>query len=205
MVLKVIGTGLGRTGTLSLKQALEQLGFGPCYHMLEVFPRPEHAGIWTRAARGEKVDWDALFEGFCATVDWPSVRFWRELIAHYPDAKVIHGARDAESWYKSFSQTIAPALERDAPDSIKPWSDMVRLAITEQTFGGDLGRENAIRVYHRHNEEVAREIPVSRRLDYDAAGGWEPLCRFLNVEIPDTPFPKTNSTDEFQARSNARK
>jgi hypothetical protein len=204
MTLKVIGTGLGRTGTLSLKAALEQLGFGPCYHMMEVFPRPEHVTTWTKAARGERVDWDALYDGFAATVDWPSAHFWRELTRAYPRAKIIHTDREGEAWWKSFSKTIKEGIAGDVPPEMSAWHEMVNLIITEQTFGGDMSKENVLKVYAAHNAEVKRTIPADRRLDFDVGQGWEPLCRFLGVSVPATPFPNTNTTADFRARMAAR-
>lgn len=206
MTLKVIGTGLGRTGTLSLKAALEALGFGPCYHMMEVFPRPAHVALWTKAARGEAVDWDKLYDGFGATVDWPSTHFWRDLIRRYPNAKVIHTEREPEVWYKSFSQTIGEAMAHsDMQPEMAPWAEMTRLIITEQTFAGDYSKANVLKAYAAHNDEVKRSVPAGTRLDFNVADGWEPLCRFLGVAVPTTPFPKTNSTDEFRARAAARR
>lgn len=204
MTLKVIGTGLGRTGTLSLKLALEQLGFGPCYHMMEVFPRPDHVALWAKAARGERIDWDHLFSGFAATVDWPSSHFWRDLARHYPQAKIIHTERDPEAWWKSFSQTIKEGITHEGPPAMGPWFEMVNLIITEQTFGGDTEKANVLKVYAAHNAEVKRTVPSDRRLDFDIAQGWEPLCRFLNVPVPEIPFPKTNTTADFRARMAAR-
>lgn len=205
MTLKVIGTGFGRTGTQSLKFALEQIGFGPCYHMMEVFPRPQHVDEWAKAARGERIDWDALFQGFAATVDWPSTYFWRELIEHYPQAKIIHTERDPEVWYKSFSSTIQEALGFDAAPEMRAWSEMVRRLITQNTFGGDTSKEGVLKAYVAHNAEVRRVIPAARRLDFDVAQGWEPLCRYLGVSVPATPFPKMNSTAEFRARWEKRR
>lgn len=205
MTLKVIGTGFGRTGTLSLKAALEQLGFGPCYHMMEVFPRPDHVVEWAKAARGERINWNALFTGFASTVDWPSTHFWRDLVGQYPDAKIIHSAREPELWWKSFSQTIKEGITGDGgPPAMKPWLDMVKLIITDQTFGGDMEKENVLKVYNAHNAEVKRTIASNRRLDFDPAHGWSPLCSFLGASVPETPFPKTNTTADFRARLAAR-
>lgn len=202
MTLKVIGTGLGRTGTTSVKAALEQLGFGPCYHMSEVMQRPQHVAGWAKAAAGERTDWDALFGGFKATVDWPSAHFWRDLTRQFPEAKVIHTEREPEIWWKSFSQTIAEALEAAPPPGMEAWGEMVRTVITKQTFNGDLSKANVLKIYAAHNDEVKRTIPASRRLDYnvDSGAGWEPLCRVLDIAVPATPFPKTNNTAEFRAR-----
>jgi hypothetical protein len=187
---------------MSLKAALEQIGFGPCYHMMEVFPRPDHVSLWAKAAARERIDWDAIFGGFAATVDWPSAHFWRDLLTRYPDAKVIHTERDPERWWKSFSQTIAEALTGDMPPPMAAWGAMVRTVITEQTFHGDLSKANVLKIYAAHNDEVKRTVPASRRLDYDvdAEPGWAPLCRFLGVDAPAAAFPKTNNTAEFRAR-----
>ena len=203
MTLKVIGTGFGRTGTQSLKFALEQLGFGPCYHMMEVFPRPAHVPLWADAANGKPVDWDHLFEGFASTVDWPSTFVWRELITRYPSAKIIHTERDPEVWWTSYSQTIKERLESDAPPPMRAWHDMVNRLITEKTFGGDMSKSNVLKIYNAHNAEVKRTIPPARRLDFDVAQGWPPLCKFLGVPVPETQFPKTNSTADFRARAAA--
>ena len=204
MTLNVIGTGLGRTGTLSLKAALEQLGFGPCYHMMEVFPRPDHVTEWTRAARGERIDWDRLYAGFASTVDWPSSHFWRELAARYPQAKIVHTERDPDVWWKSFSQTIKEGITGDGPPEMRPWFEMVNLIVTEQTFGGDMDKANVLKAYAAHNGEVKRTIPRERRLNFDVADGWAPLCRFLAVPVPATEFPMTNTTADFRARMAAR-
>jgi hypothetical protein len=197
MPLKVIGAGLGRTGTLSLKFALEQLGLGPCYHMMEVF-RLNHAAVWNRAFSGEAMDWEQVFEGFQSAVDWPSAAFYREHAELWPDAKVILTVRDPDSWFKSTQETIF----RDANHggASPEWLEMFH-KMTDQKFAGDLHtKDHVIDVYNRHNDEVRRTIPAERLLEYRPGDGWEPLCAFLGVPVPDTPYPKTNSTEEFQAR-----
>lgn len=206
MTLKVIGTGFGRTGTLSLKAALEHLGFGPCYHMSEVFAHPEHVPVWTRAARGERVDFEALYTNYRATVDWPSTHFWRDLIERYPDARIVHTERDPEVWYKSFSQTISEALQRpaDPASPMHTWAEMTDLVITQHTFGGDLSKANVLKVYNAHNAEIRRRVPAARLLVHDVKDGWPSLCAHLGVAVPAAPFPKTNSTEEFRARMAGR-
>jgi hypothetical protein len=200
MGLSVIGAGFGRTGTLSLKAALERLGLGPCYHMLEVFKNPDHIAIWDRAAGGAAVDWDALFQGYRSAVDWPVCRFYRELAEHYPDAKVILTVRDPGKWFRSAWDTIFPVITSPAPDPIaQAQAVMARKIIAEQTFGGRLDdREHAIAVFHRHIEEVRKTIPPERLLAYELREGWEPLCRFLGRPVPDEPFPKVNTTEDFR-------
>jgi hypothetical protein len=208
MALKVVGSGFGRTGTNSLKMALEQLGFGPCYHMFELRDHPERLPYWQAAARGEMPDWDKVFEGYAACVDWPAARFWREIAAHYPEARVLHSVRPPESWIKSVHSTIWPSLRgrnEQPPGPRRERQNMTWEIVVEQTFGGRLDdAEHAMAVYRAHTEDVKREIAADRLLVYDVAEGWEPLCRFLGVPVPDTPFPRTNSTEEFQQRAKAR-
>jgi len=208
MALKVIGTGFGRTGTHSLKLALEMLGAGPCYHMMEVFDHPDHIAQWHALCDGGQSDFDGVLSGFPSVVDWPTTYFWRTLIAHNPGAKVLHTERPAEEWYQSISQTIFPALQRVLPAGApEPWPGarvhhaMIVRLILEGEFGGDLSRENAIRVYQAHNEAVRNAVPREKLLVFNARDGWEPLCAFLGVAVPATPYPKTNSTDEFRVRA----
>ena len=203
MALKVVGAGFGRTGTLSLKVALEKLGCGPCYHMMEVFPRPEHVAMWHRLAFGNPIDWDELFDGFQATVDWPSARWWREIAAHYPDAKVLLSVRDPEAWYKSMSDTIAQPLREPVPDGapeiVRLQSEMVRKAILAETFDNRFeDKAHSIDVFMRHSQEVRDAIDPARLLVFDVREGWAPLCRFLDVPIPDEPFPRLNDTATTQ-------
>jgi hypothetical protein len=208
MPLDVVGAGFGRTGTNSLKLALEQLGFGPCHHMFEVRNRPEQVAFWAAAARGERCDWDTAFQGFRAAVDWPSAYFWRETAAHYPKAKVILTIRPEQAWLKSIHATIHRSLqswqERPTPAS-REQAAMAYDIIERRTFGERLGDpEHALAVYRAHIAAVKAGIAPGRLLVYDVAEGWEPLCRHLGVPAPATPFPRTNSTEEFQARATAR-
>lgn len=206
MTLSVIGAGLGRTGTLSLKGALERLGLGPCYHMLEVFDHPEHIAVWDRAADGEAVDWDALFRGYRSAVDWPTCHFYRELAARYPEAKVILTLRDPERWYKSAWDTIFPIMLGPQPGQNPGHSEVAqaqaRMAakiIRDAKFGGRLDdRAHALAVFDRHIAEVKQAIPPERLLVYEVAQGWEPLCRFLDRPVPAEPFPQVNSTEDFR-------
>jgi hypothetical protein len=197
MALKVIGAGFGRTGTLSLKLALEQLGFGPCYHMVEVFKNPQAPGWWAEAADG-RPDWERIFAGYASTVDWPSATFYAQLAEAYPEAKVILTERDADAWFTStqatiFAQPMGP--EGDA----NPFGQMFRKVIG-RLFDHDLrDRQHVIDVYRRHNAEVRARIPAERLLVYDVAEGWGPLCGFLGVAVPEAPMPQVNSTEEFRA------
>ena len=200
MPLSVIGAGLGRTGTMSLKLALERLGHGPCYHMKEVLAHLDaHVPMWDRAAEGGLVDWDVLFEGYRAAVDHPAAGFYRELAAHYPEAKVILTVRDPERWFQSFTNTILHPLTEPLPDHLVAWGTMVRKAILDRVFDGNVAdKTHVIASYERHNEEVKRAVPRGRLLVYEVAQGWEPLCQFLEAPVPDEPFPMANTTDEFR-------
>ena len=204
MSLQVIGAGFGRTGTLSLKYALEKLGFNPCYHMMEVFPRPEHVRMWHRLAFENQMDWDIVFADFRAAVDWPAARWWREIAAHYPDAKVILTVRSPESWYQSMSETIYQPMKhpvRDGvPELVKLQNQMARRAILGDTFDNRFeDKAHAIDVFNRHNQTVRDTIAPARLLEFQARDGWAPLCRFLEVPVPEEPYPHVNDTASTQA------
>jgi hypothetical protein len=204
MPLEVVGAGLGRTGTMTLKAALEELGLGPCHHMYEVIQHPEQAGFWERATRGEPVDWEEVLANYRSSCDWPSCSFYKELAARYPAAKVILTLRDPHAWYVSVCNTILPAMKGPLilPDGsrVGPPGNFAQPLIGEKTFGMNFSESHMINVFNRHNEEVKRTIPAERLLVFEAAHGWEPLCRFLGIPVPATPFPRTNTTDEFKAR-----
>jgi hypothetical protein len=204
MTLKIVGAGFGRTGTYSLKLALEQLGLGPCHHMYEVRENPDQPAVWQALARGEAPDWDAVFAGYEACVDWPATRFWREIAAYYGEAKVVLTVRPAEAWIESIHATIYPSMRdwaQQEPGTMREARKMAHDLVVEQTFGGRLDdRDHAMAVFRAHNEEVQSTIAPERLLTYEATQGWEPLCRFLDVPVPDTPFPYRNTTEEFRNR-----
>ena len=205
MTLKIVGTGFGRTGTNSLKLALEHLGFGPCHHMFEVRDHPGQLPYWQAAATGSLPDWDEVFANYNSCVDWPSARYWREITSHYPDAKVLHSVRPEESWLNSFYKTIYPVMRKhkdQEPGFYRDMLDMAHETVLEQVFNGQAGnREHALNVYRAHTKAVTSAIPPERLLIYDIAQGWEPLCRFLDVPIPETPVPHVNSTEQFNQRN----
>ncbi|WP_293457469.1 sulfotransferase family protein [Phenylobacterium sp.] len=196
MGLKVIGSGLGRTGTLSTKLALEQLGFAPCHHMAEVLMHPETIPLWVDAGSG-KPDWDAIFDGYQAMVDHPGCRYWRELMDVYPDAKVLHTVRDPDKWFDSTQATIFnPARPTPPVEPMKSFFEQINA-----WYGGDMhDRAFMTGFFRRHTEAVVAAVPKDRLLVFDVKEGWAPLCAFLGVPVPDTPFPRENSTEQFQAR-----
>ncbi|HVJ29561.1 MAG TPA: sulfotransferase [Gammaproteobacteria bacterium] len=197
MTLKVIGAGLGRTATFSLKFALEHLGLGPCYHMAEVFAGlRRNVPLWLEVVRG-KPDWDAVFAGFQSTTDYPACTYWRELTAFYPDAKVILTVRDADSWFDSVSETIfSPQMQGSLAGS--PVGAMMQGVIFD-TFG-DRVTDRAFMTdwFTRRNQTVIDSLPPDQLLVFSPKQGWEPLCAFLGVPVPDAPFPRVNSRDELK-------
>jgi hypothetical protein len=204
MAIKVVGAGIGRTGTMSLKIGLEKLLGAPCYHMAEVFKHLEHVPLWTDAANGNPVDWDALFDGYVATVDWPSGAYWPEISAHYPDALIVLSHRDAEKWWKSANETIFQAIS-NIPEEDKEWKSMID-AMMANRFTSDLTDKDAcIAAYAKHNEIARATAPKHRFIEWEAKDGWGPLCKALDLPIPDEPFPHVNSTEEFVERIRARK
>jgi hypothetical protein len=202
MALRVVGAGLARTGTASLRQALQTLLGGACYHMSEVAPRPDHVAAWHEASLGNLPDWDKLFAGFDATVDWPASGFWRELSAAYPDALVLLSRRESpEVWWRSASRTVLQFAEQEAPPGQEPfWAmclDFLRARFTDRWRDA----EAAMAAYARHNDAVRAEVPPERLLEWLPGDGWAPLCAALGVPIPDEPFSHLNTTAEFRARA----
>lgn len=194
MTLQIIGAGLGRTGTASTKIALEKLGFNKCYHMGEVIADPDRMAGWLEAARGNP-NWDAIFKGYAACVDYPAAAFWRPLAEHYPDAKVLLNVRPAEKWFESVNETILN------PEWCEAGRGTPHFEFLDETIYVTMDRrmhdrEHMIEHFNRHVAEVKATIPADRLLVFDVKDGWAPLCAFLNVPVPDEPFPRVNSRDE---------
>jgi Sulfotransferase domain len=196
--LKVVGAGVGRTGTASLKLALEQLLGGRCHHMLEIFGDPAQMQGWTDAIDGRDVDWRALLSGYVAQVDWPGASFWREISSANPDALVLLSTRDADAWYRSASNTIFHIFEDPLP-GLEQWFEAVHRLFGER-FSDDLGNPTAMMdAFERHNAAVRAGIPADRLLEWTASEGWWPICERLGVAVPDDPFPTANSTEQTRA------
>ena len=202
-MLRVVGAGLPRTATRSLKDALERLLGGRCYHMAEVFEHLDDVPTWRAATRGDDVDWRSFPPDSVAAVDWPASAFWRELTAAHPDALILLSTRDsAAKWWESCDATIFPILRKpvEQPEN-EEWQQMVlELAAREIGPGWD-DAERAQAFYERHNAEVRRDAPPERLLEWRATDGWEPLCKALGVPVPDEPFPRVNTREEWAARN----
>lgn len=197
MALKLIGAGFGRTGTLSLKMALEQLGFGKCYHMVEILRKPDHLRHWSQIMRGGNPDWQTLFNGYQSAVDWPVAAYYRDLMAVYPEAKVILTVRDPCSWHRSIMTTFYQARRAFVVrvtqlfPTLHQFLTGMESALWQGIFQNKLeDREHATKIFKSHIEEVKRVVPARRLLVFEARQGWEPLCTFLNVPVPaDKPYP----------------
>lgn len=209
MSLEVIGAGFGRTGTLSLKLALERLGYGSCYHMEEIVRQPERIGDWMAAARAPNPDWpnpdwpnpdwDAIFSGYRACTDWPAATYWRELAAYYPQAKVVLSVRDPQSWFESTQKTIFnPDLLAGLPP---PFREMIDINVLSLFEGRIHDRDRCIEVYEQHIRAVSESLPAERLLLFRVSDGWNPLCTFLGCDVPADPFPRTNDAGEFRGRA----
>lgn len=205
--LQVIGAGFGRTGTWSLKAALEQIGAGPCFHMIDLREVPDRAALFLAALQGEPADWGATFEGYDSTVDWPGCTFYKDLMATYPEAKVILSVRDPEKWYASAERTIYAlkeaalrgALAEDRVVAPPEVLLMIKTLIWDHTFEDRFAdKAFAIEVFERHNEDVKRTVPADKLLVYEIQQGWEPLCEFLDVDVPADEFPHLNDAETFR-------
>lgn len=202
MGLKIIGSGFGRTGTMSTKMALEALGFGPCHHMVEVMGNPAQPPHWAALAAGQDVDWADVFDDYTSQVDFPGASVWHELSIAFPNAKVIHTERPEEDWWASYSATIGKFFEHrkslDLPPPVAAIFDTMDTLLLERVFGG-LDKDSSLAAYRRNNEKVRATIPADRLLVFSPVDGWEPLCRFLDVPAPDGDFPRSNAREEFWA------
>lgn len=199
MTLQVIGAGIGRTGTYSLKTALNDLGFGPCHHMEAVASnQPVQLPLWQAALKGQP-DWAAIYDGFNSAVDWPTARFFRELHAAYPQAKFVLGTRSPESWAESFGSTIYKLIDEadKVPPHMQDWLAMATETVVQT--GIPLGADKAglEAAFVAHANAVKAAIPADQLLVHDVKDGWEPLCAFLGAPVPDAPFPRSNDRSEF--------
>jgi Sulfotransferase domain len=211
--MRVIGAGLPRTGTLTQKLALEELGMGPCYHWVNVIADLDQVALWDRALDGEAV-WEEVFAGHNSTVDWPGGYFYRELMEAYPDAKVLLSVRDPQAWERSFSETIEtmshgrslmPLLAHARAEIDPRWKRY--LALVDRMFWGPQGTfaagyepQQLIEQMERHTEAVRRAVPAERLLVWEVGDGWDPLCEFLEVDVPSGPLPHANDRGTFLER-----
>jgi hypothetical protein len=195
--LQVVGAGVGRTGTHSLKLALERLLGGRCHHMVEMFGDTEAIAGWTAAIEGQPTDWRALLDPYVALVDWPGASFWPELTATYPDALVLLSVRPAEEWYRSASNTIFLAFDHMPPE-VAPWMEAVRKLMHDRFDDRHDDPVAMMEAFERHNDAVRAAIEPERLLEWSPGDGWEPLCDRLGLPVPAEPFPVTNTTSEFR-------
>ena len=204
MALRVVGAGLGRTGTASLQLALQQLLDGRCYHMGETFGRPDDIPVWHAAGKGASPDWHAFLADFVATVDWPACAFWRQLADANPDAIVLLSTRSsADAWWKSAHDTIFQISKRELPPDAPPqFAAQIAMAADMFALTFTPGWEDATeakRAYEAHNAAVRALVDPARLVDWQPGDGWEPICAALGVAVPNDPFPHVNTTADFRA------
>ncbi len=200
--MKIVGAGLGRTGTTSLKLALERLLGAPCYHMREVLSHPEHIPGWRAAARGETPEWKQLLQGYAAAVDWPASAFWREISSSFPDALVLLSVRDSDAWWDSANETIFTTIRTpfDFGPDLSEWHDMVREMMEARFTFALENRAACIAAFERHNQQVRDFVPASRLLEWTPGDGWAPICKALGLPEPSEDFPRTNTREEWRSR-----
>jgi len=203
MPLDVIGAGLPRTGTESLKNALEMLGFARCYHMVEMIQNPQHIPLWDAAGRGAAVDFEALFAGYRAAVDFPAMWHWRTLAARYPQARVVLTVRNAGDWHTSLTNTILSAIEVLPENDLETLHrrQLVKRDLVDGLFEGRATeRDFMCALLERHRRDVVTHLDPERLLIFDVAEGWQPLCNFLGLAVPEHDFPRGNATAEFRRK-----
>ncbi|MDR3692073.1 MAG: sulfotransferase [Fimbriimonas sp.] len=201
MGLRVIGAGLGRTGTHSLKLGLERLTGEPCYHMVEVFKHMDHCPVWTEAAKGNIPDWNQFLTGYGSAVDWPSAAFWKEMYDALPGSIVVLSVRDPQEWWDSASSTIFQAIGH-MPDP--SWHEMIDTIMANRSHIDMVHADMCIASFQAHNQAVIDYVAPERLVVWNAKDGWEPLCKALGVPVPNEPFPKTNTRAEFLQRMHDR-
>lgn len=202
MAIQVFGAGVGRTGTFSLKLAINRIERGPCHHMEAVLHNmPVQVPLWSAALDG-RPDWNAIYDGFNSAVDWPTAAFFRELLEAHPSAKFILTERNPDNWANSFGATIYKLLagRDEGPPEMKAWLDMADGVIAKTGFPAGLDEDGLRSAFIAHNEAVRATIPASQLLIYEVKQGWGPLCEFLDAPVPDEPFPRTNDRAEFWDR-----
>ena len=201
MSLKIIGSGFGRTGTMTMKDALGVLGFGPTHHMTEIMAHPEQVAHWKAIFAGEPVDWETVYEGYVSQVDWPGASVWEKSMAAFPQAKVIHTERPEEDWWASFNGTIGKFFARaeglELPPGFHDIFATMKNGFLASTFTDFTDKDTAISAYRANNRKVRETVPADRLLVFNVAEGWAPLCYFLGVPIPDAEFPHHNVRVEF--------
>jgi len=219
MALQVIGAGLARTGTMSMKAALTQLGFGRCYHMIDLLGNPQDVPYWEAASRGEAVDWESLFHDCKSTIDYPGCRYYKQYMELYPEAKVVLTVRNPETWYESTRDTVYSVQSRvfDEDGNPRPGGSpfpgdpalqlRVMQLLRNDMWQGDYqgrfeDRDFVLDFWHDWVADVKASVPADRLLVFQVTEGWGPLCEFLDVPIPDTPFPRLNDRQAFQERLN---
>ena len=201
--LRIVGAGLGRTGTDALKIALEALLGGSCYDVSELLPRAGDLAVWRAALWKEPVDWKLLLDGYTATIGWPAASFWNEILAAHAGAFVLLSSRDPDEWWTSIERTVVPLLMHADPaagDAFNARRELLRALLRSRLTPDWLDREAATKAYERHNARVRAEVPPAQLIDWHAGDGWGPICAALELPVPDLEFPREDSVADFRAK-----
>lgn len=197
MALSIIGAGVGRTGTASLKVALEMLGTGQSYHMSDVLQDPERVKTWIEVANGN-ADWDKIFEGFGSSVDYPGCTFWKALADYYPEAKIILTVRDPVRWFESIDETIMSQMLVEGTKG-SPFGELMQRIVWGTVDNRMQEKDFMVSYFENRNKEIIESVPAERLLVFKVKEGWGPLCEFLSLPVPDEDFPHINSREETRA------
>ena len=214
MSLKIIGAGLPRTGTTTLKRSLEILGYDKVYHMKVLLTNPDQYHLWDTLDKTNTTDWDTLYDGYQATVDFPCYPWYKEHMKRYPDAKVILTVRSFDGWYKSIYNTVWQAGPQTVPQKLVMLFKLLRSPrlrkvvkciklVKKKTYaqlleGKFLDKANTERLFNEYIESVKAHVPAEKLLVYDVRDGWEPLCEFLGKPVPAEELPHLNKKENFK-------
>ncbi len=214
MSIQIIGAGFPRTGTTTLKRCLETLGYDKTYHMKELLVNPHNLHYWKQLDETGETDWDGLYDGYKATVDFPCYPWYKEHLKRYPDAKVILTVRPFDAWYKSVDSTVFRAGPQTPGEKIKMLGKLLfskrarrvvkcikffKYSFFHKRLHDRFGEKEYARQYwDSHIEEVKSHVPADQLLIYDVRDGWAPLCEFLGMPVPDEELPHLNKKENFK-------
>ncbi len=199
--MQLIGAAFPRTGTMSIKHAIEMLGVGPCYHMHELFLHPEHIPLWMQARQTSTFDWTRVMAGYQASLDTPACLYWRELADYFPQAKVLLTVRDPSSWYDSIAATIHPIVYRPESAANHALAMVKELFFESYLQGQFLDKKATMQRYTDYCNEVRQYIDPARLVEYSVAQGWPALCEIFQQPVPNQDFPRSNSRADFRERN----
>ncbi|KAF4343896.1 hypothetical protein FBEOM_2131 [Fusarium beomiforme] len=214
--MRVLCLGQSRTGTMAIVKALEQLGYTP-YHMSAALGGPKaNLDLWREALDAKfhkkgipwgREEFDKILGPYDAVADVPAICFVEELVAAYPEAKVIVTQRDVDSWLRSMDSTGGRVLRWPLWSTLARWDPALAGPFWEfakkvmpanfHTMTDFSEKSPARQAFHDHYDLVKRTVPADRMLEFKVQEGWGPLCRFLDQDIPEGEFPRVHDSKQF--------